>query len=346
MKLIAAVCAFLFMTFIGVSVVHAHDLGIISTKFQLLVSDSEFSEYQLSAFVSDTQRYRISDISIPKHCQIHSTPHTSASNDVVSFQFRCQPSLSINDVLTLPWQVSGILMHSGLNATNGGQLVLPKNGSIRVPMMLLTGSTGSTTDKASHYLKLGIEHILQGYDHLLFVAMMLILVVHIKNVIKVITAFTLAHSITLSAAFLEFIHLPIGAVEASIALSIMYLTVLYFRQNQPLTNTEIKKDHLKIIILPALFGLLHGFGFASALGELEVPRSDVFIALLTFNIGVEVGQILFVGIASLAAVIAKSLCSLKLLNFVRAGIVFLIGSVSTFWFLERATGVIGNAWTI
>jgi hydrogenase/urease accessory protein HupE len=321
---------------------HAHDLGIVTTQFQKIYSNQEFTEYQLSAFASDTQKFRFSDIKLPKQCEHLSHQTYIQTIDAVTFTFKCWPSLTTSDTLRLPWQVSGILIHSSLHINNTPQLAIPKNGEIQLPFNLLTGVPEPTIDRAKHYLTLGVEHILQGYDHLLFVTMMLILVGNFSNVLKVITAFTIAHSITLSAAFLEVIQLPIGAVEASIALSIVYLAVLYFKQQGSDDSSKSEKNRFHIMVLPGLFGLLHGFGFASALTDLNVPQSDLFIALLSFNLGVELGQILFVITASIITFIVNKPSFAELGYYARTGLSFSIGTLSVFWFLQRATSVIGS----
>ena len=145
------------------------------------------------------------------------------------------------------------------------------------------------------YIALGIEHILFGIDHLLFVLCLLLLVNHLVPLVKTITAFTVAHSITLGLAVLGFVHVPQPPVEAVIALSILFLATELVKARRGVA--AITTRYAWVVAL--CFGLLHGFGFAGALSEVGLPNTAVPLALFSFNIGVEIGQLLFIGAASL-----------------------------------------------
>ena len=145
-------------------------------------------------------------------------------------------------------------------------------------------------DTARTYFLLGVEHILLGIDHLLFVLALLLLVRNPWMLVKVITAFTVAHSITLAVAALGWAHIPQAPVEAVIALSIMFVAAETIRQRRDGTDLTSKAPW----IVAFAFGLLHGLGFGGALKEIGLPQSDVPLALLTFNLGVEAGQLVFV----------------------------------------------------
>ena len=153
----------------------------------------------------------------------------------------------------------------------------------------ITGSRGLVA-VASSYALLGIEHILFGVDHLLFVLGLLILVKGWRRLVGTITAFTVAHSITLAAATLGFVHVPSKPVEATIALSIVFVAceIVHSRQGRS-GLTEMWPW-----IIAFSFGLLHGFGFAGALREVGLPQNAIPVALLFFNVGVELGQLLFI----------------------------------------------------
>jgi hydrogenase/urease accessory protein HupE len=143
---------------------------------------------------------------------------------------------------------------------------------------------------AATYLQLGVEHILFGFDHLLFVLALVILVKTWSRVAITVTAFTIAHSITLAAATLGFVNVPGPPVEATIALSIMLVSVeiLNARRGKPSLTARLPW------LVAFSFGLLHGFGFAGALAEVGLPQHAIPVALLFFNIGVEIGQLVFV----------------------------------------------------
>jgi len=161
------------------------------------------------------------------------------------------------------------------------------------------------------YIILGIEHIWIGYDHLLFVLCLVWLINGFKKLIKTITAFTVAHSITLGASALGIITLPSAPVEAIIALSIVFLAVEIIQHSN---NKKVFTSKYPWAVA-LVFGLLHGFGFAGALTEIGLPNNAIPISLLGFNLGVEIGQVLFI----IAIILA-----IKLLN--------------SFWLIERVVG--------
>jgi hydrogenase/urease accessory protein HupE len=181
---------------------------------------------------------------------------------------------------------------------------------------------------AWQYLVLGVEHILRGIDHLLFVLGLLLIARTPQRILVAITGFTIAHSVTLSAAALGVLRVPVPPTEAAIALSIMFLAREALRE-QP---DSMAWRYPALVSL--LFGLLHGLGFASALGEIGLPDGEVATALLFFNLGVEAGQIAFI-----LAVLALATGLLRLLKQRAAGwqqvIAYGIGIPACFWFVER-----------
>lgn len=172
------------------------------------------------------------------------------------------------------------------------------------------------------FLLLGIEHIFIGFDHILFLIGLIILGGRFLDLVKIVTAFTIAHSITLSLAALEWVTLPPAWVESAIALTIVYVAT----ENFFLTHLRYRW------IITGLFGLVHGFGFANVLRNLGLPRSGLVASLLSFNIGVEIGQVLIVAIAMPAIWwVHKSRYHRPMVWLVSA-IILLFGLV---WFLER-----------
>ncbi len=147
------------------------------------------------------------------------------------------------------------------------------------------------------YLWLGVEHILGGIDHLLFVLALVVLVGDWKRVALTVTAFTVAHSITLAAATLGFVHVPGPPVEAAIALSIVFVAAEIVNARRGQVSLTVRMPWL----VAFTFGLLHGFGFAGALAEVGLPQHAIPVALLFFNLGVEVGQLAFVATILLTA---------------------------------------------
>jgi hydrogenase/urease accessory protein HupE len=185
---------------------------------------------------------------------------------------------------------------------------------------------------AGLYLWLGVEHILIGIDHLLFVLALLIITRGGWKLVTTVTAFTIAHSITLAAATLGLVHVPSKPVEAAIALSIVFVAAEIVHR---LRGREGLTAQMPWIVA-FTFGLLHGLGFAGALAEVGLPEGRIPLALLFFNIGVEAGQLLFVGlvVAAIALVRHVGMAAPRWAGFVPP---YAIGSLATLWLVQRIT---------
>ena len=183
---------------------------------------------------------------------------------------------------------------------------------------------------AATYTFLGIEHILLGFDHLLFVLALVLLIKGGWNVAKTVTAFTLAHSITLVGTTLGFLSLPQRPVEAVIALSIVFLAVEIVKA-KPEENRLSERFPW---IVAFLFGLLHGFGFAGALAEIGLPAGEIPMALVTFNVGVEIGQLMIVAVAIILLTLIHRFNE-KWIKPTRTFSAYFIGILATYWFVER-----------
>lgn len=189
------------------------------------------------------------------------------------------------------------------------------------------------------YLPLGIEHILSGLDHLLFVLALLLLIRDRWRLVGAITAFTLAHSITMAIATLEWFSLPAPPVEAVIALSIMFVASELVKRDGE--HPRLSERYPWTVSFS--FGLLHGFGFAGALQEIGLPPNDIPMALLSFNLGVEIGQLIFIAVV-LSAAAALRFVAPALRGAMRPGSAtsvasaYVIGGVSAYWFFERFYG--------
>ena len=181
------------------------------------------------------------------------------------------------------------------------------------------------TDVALTYAVLGFEHILSGFDHLLFVISLLFLVGFHRRLIGTITAFTLAHSLTLAASALGAISLRSPPVEATIALSIMLVSVEALRERDTWTRRWPA-------LVAFVFGLVHGLGFAGALADIGLPARHANAALLTFNVGVEAGQMFVVGCAWMLMLAFRRLPRREL---ARTQALYAIGAIAAYWTLSR-----------
>ncbi len=183
---------------------------------------------------------------------------------------------------------------------------------------------------ARTYFVTGVEHILMGYDHLLFVLCLVLLLNGAWRVVATVTAFTVAHSLTLVATTLELISLPRPPVEAAIALSIVFLAVEIVKRKPG----ELRLSERLPWVVAFLFGLLHGFGFAGALAEIGLPQGEVPVALLTFNLGVEAGQLVIVSGFMLFLWILRRFGARYLPQFQTVS-AYAIGCIAAMWLLQR-----------
>ncbi|MGH7495805.1 MAG: HupE/UreJ family protein [bacterium] len=191
-------------------------------------------------------------------------------------------------------------------------------------------ATPSFMELAGAYTKLGIEHILVGIDHLLFVLALLLMVEGWRRLVKTITAFTVAHSLTLALATLGFVHVPPRPVDAVIALSIIFLAAEVLR----LQHGERFLTARYPWVVAFGFGLLHGLGFAGALTNLGLPRNDIPAALVFFNVGVEIGQVAFIT-AVLALLASFRVLEVKWPRWSARAVPYAIGSFAASWFIAR-----------
>jgi hypothetical protein len=178
------------------------------------------------------------------------------------------------------------------------------------------------------YFKLGIDHLLSGIDHILFIFGLLFLVTGVLNVIKTITAFTVAHSITLALSFFNLISLPQATVEVLIALTIVYLATEVSNSNK-YTNTPW--------LMAFGFGLMHGLGFASALGDIGISNDQIFLSLLFFNIGIEAGQLALIPLFGSILWLANKYQFYKNASI---GASYILGSMGFYWVISRFIGII------
>ncbi len=222
---------------------------------------------------------------------------------------------TLTDVLVRIENVDGSVRSARLTPSNPSFIVPVQPG----PLMVLRA-----------YVGLGVEHILFGVDHLLFVLCLLLLVRGVRQLLTTITAFTLAHSITLAAATLGLVRVPAAPVEATIALSIVFLASELVRDEAG--RSAVTRSYPWLVAFS--FGLLHGLGFAGALAEVGLPQREIPLALFAFNVGVELGQLAFVT-AVLTLVHLARLVSLRLPTWGPGAAGYAIGSLAAFWVFAR-----------
>jgi len=229
---------------------------------------------------------------VPAGCTLTEEVRTSVVNEDVRFQhaaMTCPGGVGGREfeVDGLPLTSTDVLLRIDyLDGTSTNQRLTPSAPRVVIP------ERPSSLDVIRTYTALGIEHILLGVDHLLFVLALLLLVRGVGRLVATVTAFTVAHSVTLGAATLGFVHVPPAPVEATIALSILFLGPEIVRAWRGETSFTIRHPW----VVAFAFGLLHGFGFASGLSAMGLPKDEIPLALLLFNVGVELGQLLVLAV--------------------------------------------------
>jgi hydrogenase/urease accessory protein HupE len=311
----------------------AHELGVARASLEEMPDGRYLLEVETAADHNEL----FGAPALPERCtyDVASAPPASDA-EVIRYRFACagQP-LAAGDVLLLPWPRQGAILAARWLDGGAVRRFFARTGdAIEVPLEQLGAGSGSATAAAGRYLGLGIEHILLGIDHLLFVFGLLLLVRGPWMLVKTVTAFTLAHSITLALATLGFVDVPAPPVEAAIALSIMFLAaeILHARRGRP--GIAASKPWLVAFV----FGLLHGLGFAGALTRLGLPPGEVPLALLFFNLGVEIGQLLFVALV-LALGWALRELQVRWPRWAEPVPAYAIGTLAAFWFIERTSGL-------
>jgi hypothetical protein len=277
------------------------------------------------------------DVQLPENCH-NGEPGMRFVNGayIERWHTRCSGGLSGREI--------GI---AGLPATRTDVLARVSRADGTAQTVRLTPSTPAFTVSAAAngwqvvrtYLALGVEHILLGIDHLLFVLALLFLVGGWRRLIGTVTAFTLAHSLTLAAATLGWIRVPQAPVEAVIALSIVFVAaeILHARQGRAGLAARLPW------VVAFVFGVLHGLGFAAALRDIGLPEHAIPLALAFFNVGVELGQLLFIGAVFVMLRLMGSLVSPAVAprnpwqqaERLSVPAAYLVGTVAMFWVLER-----------
>lgn len=297
----------------------------------LEIKESKPQHYSVLLKLSSKDKQKLPiEMVIPNECSLTLAKTSQLVNKTYldRWQMKCKTGLADKTLLIEGLKSTGtdlLLRLEFLSGVSHSELLNPSKSSYRVP------KDASTWEIVQTYTWLGITHILLGFDHLLFVFALLLIVKNMRRLLWTVTAFTFAHSITMAVATLGIIHLPQAPVEAVIALSILFLAMEIMHEKQGKVGLTSRYPWL----IAFIFGLLHGFGFAGALAEIGLPQQAITLALVFFNIGVELGQLMFISTVVLAVVLLQRVTYPALLDKLQTAIVYMIGGVSAFWLIER-----------
>jgi hydrogenase/urease accessory protein HupE len=274
---------------------------------------------------------------IPKDCRLLTSDRQPVSPGAVI----------VRGTLTCPGGLAGKdIAIAGLEATITDVLVRVHHGDGRLESHLLRPATPSVTlggitsaaERAAGYVQMGVQHILLGVDHLLFVLGLLLIVSDRFMLVKTITSFTLAHSLTLAIATLGYASAPLPPLNAAIAFSILFLGPEVVRTWRGESSFTLRHPW----VVAFAFGLLHGFGFASGLTAMGLPTAEIPLALLLFNVGVELGQVAFV---LLVILLERSFRVLEVRwpRFVERLPGYAVGTLGAFWTIQRTLLLLAGA---
>ena len=309
-----------------VSLIFIFSSNFFSHEFNpahLLINETEELEYEALWMTPIKNLGTSPELSFPKICEIEKElPFRQGKYLSEKILLKCGESLRgkaiqvsglsiLNDALVTINHFDGDRFE-GLMNLNVPEIIIPKDKQVY--------PTG--------YFYLGVEHLLGGVDHVVFVLGLIFLISGFIPLLKTVTAFTLAHSITLAISVLGVFKLPSASTEALIALTIIYLAFELTK-----TESQIKRPW----IMAFGFGLLHGFGFAGALSEIGIANDQLFLSLLFFNIGIEIGQLMIIPLVGL---IIYVLNFINLKNQFRMLITYGIGGMGVFWFVTRIWSIV------
>lgn len=295
--------------------------------------EKEQTQYQLQwRLPASTKINNAPVITLPTQCRPGDEVVNSPPSTVQRRFYQCDSSLAGSYIeIAYPRynpSMSSIIKYHSLSGEQHTRLLSPAETRWQIPRAEIKSRI------VKDYAAIGIQHIWAGTDHLLFLLCLLWIAGSPRRVLITITGFTVAHSVTLTLSALQLVRLPVPPIEAVIALSIVFLATEIVKNN-PQTLTWRYP-----IAVSSSFGLLHGFGFAAALAEIGLPQTELFTGLLFFNIGVEIGQIIFVGGALLLFYLVKQYIvpcnsTRRLTEPARIVCSYSIGSLAVFWLVER-----------
>lgn len=305
---------------------YAHDLGLA----QVTVSSTENGEVFMRSRLSAT--LEALPPQLPEACTADTVivAAPDRKNHIIETRFTCPKDIVDGEVL-LPWKVNGVFLKSLMvDAQDVSQFLPSGPNGVSIPLEDLVTIDRSTFETAVLYVELGVEHILIGLDHL---ALLLCLSMLARGyaLVRLVTAFTIGHSITLIIAALRPSIIPTAPVEVLIVISVAWLA------REVWLGRKLSRDSTALLVG---IGLLHGLGFASVLNEIGLPSLQLFTALICFNLGIEIGQLIFLAAAITLPWIVTQIVELPQVIPFRRISAFCLGTVAMYWSFERLAGFI------
>jgi len=319
-SLAASLCLIIAGLLLKALPVAAHDLGVARVAIQELAPGQWLVQAKLP------ENIPVAAPVFPGRCVLDEgfSIALPEKNRRDTWTVTCGGDTADQEQLVFPWKREGVLLSTAwLDGAAYSRYVPGFGGVATIDFADLRSSGAPWSETVTHYFVLGIEHILMGWDHLAFV-LALCLIATGWALVRLVTFFTLGHSVTLALATLGWVNVPVPPTEVCIALSVAFVA------REAIRTHAGESGHGALLVLA--FGLLHGLGFASALHETGIREQDLLWGLLSFNLGVEAGQLVFIAAVTALALLTGMGTHRPL---VRTGIAFLLGTLAMFWTMQR-----------
>lgn len=288
--------------------------------------------YELSVGLPQTAA-NLPPLKYPAHCREIGVDRRVADGQLLlAFEMQCDGPLKPSDTIVVPWTLDGALFSSGLTGSSAAMAVETTEDGAELPVGRTAIVERGLGEVAGDYLWQGFIHILMGWDHLAFV-LCLCLLTRGRTLLLLVTTFTVGHSLSLALAFFGVVKIPVPPVEAVIALSIAFMAREALVRDPAVEETRAMRGRYMAVV--GGFGLLHGLGFASVLGDLGLVQSERVPGLIFFNLGVEVGQLVFVAVVT---AVMWSAARVRLAQPARVAALYGAGVLGCFWVFERVIG--------
>ena len=286
----------------------------------ILNEESTFS-YSVKLFYPQQYKYNSPEVLYPSDCSTSKVSKSSNIKNIIeSYELVCSEEIKGKNIRfeNLDFLTDALLSINFIDGSSFESIAGSRNLEITIPF--------EQSVYPIAYFNLGFDHLLKGIDHIVFLICLIFLVNGFINLVKVVTAFTIAHSITLSLSFLGIVAISQSVIEALIALTIIFVAL----------DVADNKDKQFPWYYAFGFGLLHGFGFSGALSEIGINNNELALSLLFFNVGIEIAQLAIIPIPFLIIFFFKNSKVFQNIKYLTA---IIIGGIGVYWFIDRAIGI-------
>ena len=286
----------------------------------ILNEESSFS-YSVKLFYPQQYKYNSPEVLFPSNCSTSKVSKSSNIKNIIeSYELVCSEEIKGKNIRfeNLDFLTDALLSINFIDGSSFESIAGSRNLEITIPF--------EQSVYPIAYFNLGFDHLLKGIDHIVFLICLIFLVNGFINLVKVVTAFTMAHSITLSLSFLGIVAISQSVIEALIALTIIFVAL----------DAADSKDKQFPWYYAFGFGLLHGFGFSGALSEIGINNNELALSLLFFNVGIEIAQLAIIPIPFLIIFFFRNSKVFQNIKYLTA---IIIGGIGVYWFIDRAIGI-------